>query len=61
MSGEAGGLILIPLALAAVPVVIGVLAVGAVAAGAVAAGNSAVRYEQERQYEYHVDRCLCVL
>ena len=49
MSGEAGGLILIPLALFAVPVVIGVLAVGAVAAGAVAAGNAAVKYEQEQR------------
>lgn len=45
MSGEAGGLILIPLALAAMPLVLGGLAIaGAVSVG-VKAGGAAVRYE----------------
>lgn len=49
MSGEAGGLILIPLALAAMPLVLGGLAIaGAVSVG-VKAGGAAVRYEQEQR------------
>ncbi len=49
MSGEAGGLILIPFALAAMPLVLGGLAIaGAVTVGA-KAGGAAVRYEQEQR------------
>ena len=43
MSGEAGGLIVIPMVMMAAPVVLGVLAVGAVA------GNAAAKYEQEQR------------
>lgn len=49
MSGEAGGLILIPLALAAMPLVLGGLAVAGVATAAVKAGSAAARYEQEQR------------
>lgn len=49
MSGEASGLILIPLAIAAVPVIIGGLAVAGVAAAAVKAGSAAMDYERERR------------
>lgn len=49
MSGEAGGLLIIPLALFAMPVIIGGLAVAGVAAATVKAGSAAVEYEQEQR------------
>ena len=49
MSGEAGGLILIPLALVAMPVVVGGLAVAGIAAAGVKAGSAAVQYEREQR------------
>lgn len=49
MSGEAGGLILIPLALAAMPLVLGGLAAAGVIAAGVKAGEAAVKYEQEQR------------
>lgn len=49
MSGEAGGLILIPLALAAMPLVLGGLAIAGVVTVGVKAGGAAVRYEQEQR------------
>lgn len=49
MSGEAGGLILIPLALAAMPLVLGGLAVAGIVRVGVKAGGAAVRYEQEQR------------
>ena len=49
MSGEAGGLILIPLALAAMPLVLGGLAIAGVVSVGVKAGGAAVRYEQEQR------------
>lgn len=49
MSGEAGGLILIPLALAAMPLILGGLAVAGVVTIGVKAGGAAVRYEQEQR------------
>lgn len=49
MSGEAGGLILIPLAVAALPFVLGGLAIAGVAAVGVKAGSAAVKYEQEQR------------
>lgn len=49
MSGEAGGLILIPLALAAMPLILGGLAIaGAVTVG-VKAGGAAIKYEEEQR------------
>lgn len=49
MSGEASGLVLIPLAIAAMPLVLGGLAIaGAVTVG-VKAGEAAVKYEQEQR------------
>lgn len=45
MSGEAGGLIVVPLAAAALPLVLGGLAI----AGLVKAGTAIVKYEQEQQ------------
>ena len=47
MSGESGGLILIPVALAAMPMLLGGLAVAGVVAVGVKAGTAAVRYERE--------------
>ncbi len=49
MSGEAGGLILIPLALAAMPLVLGGLAIAGIVGAGVKAGGAAVRYEQEQR------------
>lgn len=49
MSGESGGLILLPLALAAMPMVLGGLAVAGVVAVGVKAGQAAVRYEKEQR------------
>lgn len=49
MSGEAGGLILIPLALAAMPLILGGLAVAGVVTVVARAGDAAVRYEQEQR------------
>lgn len=49
MSGEAGGLILIPLALAAMPLVLGGLAIAGVVTVGAKAGDAAVRYEQEQR------------
>lgn len=49
MSGEAGGLILIPLALGALPFVLGGLAIAGIVAVGVKAGGAAVRYEQEQR------------
>ena len=49
MSGEAGGLILIPLALAAMPLVLGGLAIAGIVTVGVKAGGAAVRYEQEQR------------
>lgn len=49
MSGEAGGLILIPLALAAMPLILGGLAIaGTVAVGA-KASSAAMKYEEEQR------------
>ncbi|MCM1104445.1 MAG: hypothetical protein NC409_10110 [Clostridium sp.] len=49
MSGEAGGLILIPLALAAMPLILGGLAIaGAVTVG-VKVGGAAIKYEEEQR------------
>ena len=49
MSGEAGGLILVPLALAAMPLVLGGLAIAGIVTVGVKAGGAAVRYEQEQR------------
>lgn len=49
MSGEAGGLILIPLALAAMPLVLGGLAIAGGVAVGVKAGSTAAQYEQEQR------------
>lgn len=49
MSGEAGGLIVVPLAIAALPIVGMVLVGGAVVAGISAAGNAAARYEEQKR------------
>lgn len=49
MSGEAGGLILIPLAFVAMPVVVGGLAVAGIAAAGAKAGSAAVQYEREQR------------
>lgn len=54
MSGEASGLILIPLALTAMPLVLGGLAIAGAVAVSVKAGSAAVRYEQEQRR--HRDR-----
>ena len=52
MSGESGGLVLLPLlALGALPFVLGGLAVAGVAAAGVKAGQAAVRYEQQKREE----------
>ena len=57
MSGEAGGLALIPLAIFALPVVGVVLIGGAAIAGIGAAANAAVRYEeQQRQRREEIRR-----
>lgn len=49
MSGEAGGLLLIPLAISALPLIGMVLVGGAVAAGVNAAGKAASRYEEQKR------------
>ena len=49
MSGEAGGLLLLPFALGALPVVGMLLVGGAVAAGIGAAANAASRYEEQQR------------
>ena len=49
MSGEAGGLILLPLALAAAPVVLGGLAIAGVVAVGVKAGQAAADYERQQR------------
>lgn len=49
MSGEAGGLLVIPLAIAALPIVGMVLVGGAVVAGISAAGNAATQYEEQKR------------
>lgn len=49
MSGEASGLILVPLALAAMPLILGGLAVAGVVTVGVKAGGAAIRYEQEQR------------
>lgn len=51
MSGEAGGLILIPLALAAMPLVLGGLAIAGVVTVAAKAGSAAVKYEEEKRQQ----------
>ena len=52
MSGESGGLVLLPLlALGAMPFVLGGLAVAGIAAAGVKAGSAAVRYEQKKRAE----------
>lgn len=49
MSGEAGGLILVPLALAAMPFILGGLAIAGAATIGVKAGSAAVQYEREQR------------
>ena len=49
MSGEAGGLILIPLGLMAMPYILGGLAVAGVASMAIKAGSAALDYERNRR------------
>ena len=49
MSGEASGLILLPFAMAALPLVLGGLAVAGVAVATAKAGSAAMKYEQERR------------
>lgn len=49
MSGEADGLILLPLAAAALPLVLGGLAVAGIAAVAIKAGSAAVNYEKNQR------------
>lgn len=49
MSGEADGLILIPLALLAMPLVLGGLAVAGIVTAGVKAGSAAAQYEQEQR------------
>ncbi len=52
MSGESGGLVLLPLlALGAMPFVLGGLAVAGVVAAGVKAGSAAVKYEQKKRVE----------
>ena len=52
MSGESGGLILLPLlALGAMPFVLGGLAVAGIAVAGVKAGKAAVNYEQKKREE----------
>ena len=52
MSGESGGLVLLPLlALGALPFVLGGLAVAGVAYAGVKAGQAAVNYEQQKRVE----------
>ena len=52
MSGESGGLVLLPLlALGAMPFVLGGLAVAGIAAAGVKAGSAVVRYEQKKRAE----------
>ena len=49
MSGEAGGLLVVPLAIAALPLVGMVLVGGAVVAGIGAAGKAAANYEEQKR------------
>ncbi len=51
MSGEAGGLILLPLAISALPFVLGGLAVAGIAAGAAKAGSAAKEYERQQRQQ----------
>jgi hypothetical protein len=56
MSGEAGGLIVIPIALAALPIVLGGLAIYGIARVTISASKAAAKYEQEQRTKRDIIR-----